>query len=242
VGLLQLSLASIHYMRSHYQEAIDIYKRLLLERREYIALHAYVALCYYKLDYYDVSQEVLQSYLQAVPDSATALNLKACNHFRLYNGKAAEAELLALQEKASASFEYAQDIIRHNLVQALHWPKAGAPALAHGSPSALTARKASRVSPRAGCLSRWRWRAADLAQALGCASGGALEPDYLLPAAKRPGGGLQAHPGPGSQRPTGLYPQGRRERVRGAGERFPGEPEAGTAVFPAGRGLCQRMR
>uniref|UniRef100_A0A3Q2QDN7 Intraflagellar transport protein 56 n=1 Tax=Fundulus heteroclitus TaxID=8078 RepID=A0A3Q2QDN7_FUNHE len=27
----QLSLASIHYMRSHYQEAIDIYKRLLLQ-------------------------------------------------------------------------------------------------------------------------------------------------------------------------------------------------------------------
>ena len=29
----QLSLASIHYMRSHYQEAIDIYKRILLDNR-----------------------------------------------------------------------------------------------------------------------------------------------------------------------------------------------------------------
>ena len=29
----QLTLASIHYMRSHYQEAIDIYKRILLENR-----------------------------------------------------------------------------------------------------------------------------------------------------------------------------------------------------------------
>lgn len=29
----QLSLASIHYMRSHYQEAIDIYKRILLQNR-----------------------------------------------------------------------------------------------------------------------------------------------------------------------------------------------------------------
>lgn len=27
----QLCLASIHYMRSHYQEAIDIYKRILLQ-------------------------------------------------------------------------------------------------------------------------------------------------------------------------------------------------------------------
>jgi len=29
----QLSLASIHYLRSHYQEAIDIYKRILLDNR-----------------------------------------------------------------------------------------------------------------------------------------------------------------------------------------------------------------
>ena len=33
----QLSLASIHYLRSHYQEAIDIYKRILLDNR-----HVYI--------------------------------------------------------------------------------------------------------------------------------------------------------------------------------------------------------
>jgi hypothetical protein len=64
--------------------------------REYLALNVYVALCYYKLDYYDVSQEVLAVYLQHFSDSAIAINLKACNHFRLYNGKAAEAEIKSL--------------------------------------------------------------------------------------------------------------------------------------------------
>ncbi|XP_077489527.1 tetratricopeptide repeat domain 26 [Amblyomma americanum] len=112
----QLSLASIHYLRAHYQEAIDIYKRILLENRDFLALNVYVALCYYKLDYYDVSQEVLAVYLQNFPDSATAINLKACNHFRLYNGKAAEAELKSLRERASPTFTYAQDLIKHNLV------------------------------------------------------------------------------------------------------------------------------
>ncbi|XP_011796948.1 PREDICTED: intraflagellar transport protein 56 [Colobus angolensis palliatus] len=112
----QLSLASIHYMRSHYQEAIDIYKRILLDNREYLALNVYVALCYYKLDYYDVSQEVLAVYLQQIPDSTIALNLKACNHFRLYNGRAAEAELKSLMGNASSSFEFAKELIRHNLV------------------------------------------------------------------------------------------------------------------------------
>lgn len=47
-----------------------------------MALNVYVALCYYKLDYYDVSQEVLGVYLAQHPTSAVANNLKACNLFR----------------------------------------------------------------------------------------------------------------------------------------------------------------
>jgi intraflagellar transport protein 56 len=111
----QLSLASIHYLRGHYQEAIDIYKRILSENREFLAINVYVAMCYYKLDYYDVSQEVLSIYLQSYPDSVIASNVKACNHFRLYNGKAAESELLTLLEKTSHSCKYAEDLIKHNL-------------------------------------------------------------------------------------------------------------------------------
>eukprot|EP00741_Cyanophora_paradoxa_P016143 tig00000042_g15583.t1 len=113
----QLSLASIHYLRSHFQEATDIYKRLLLENREYQALNVYVALCYYKLDYYDVSLEILAVYLQGHPDSTIAINLKACNHFRLYNGKAAEAELKVLADMATSVHSGMEnDLIRHNLV------------------------------------------------------------------------------------------------------------------------------
>ena len=35
----QLSLAAVHYLRAHYQEAIDIYKRLVLQNKELLALH-----------------------------------------------------------------------------------------------------------------------------------------------------------------------------------------------------------
>uniref|UniRef100_A0A7S0WYC0 Intraflagellar transport protein 56 n=1 Tax=Chlamydomonas leiostraca TaxID=1034604 RepID=A0A7S0WYC0_9CHLO len=111
----QLSLASIHYQRSHFQEATDIYKRLLLENREFLALNVYVALCYCKLDYYDVSLEILQVYLDKFRDSAVAVNLKACNTFRMYNGKAAEAEIKTLAE-ASGGSHLENDLIRHNLV------------------------------------------------------------------------------------------------------------------------------
>ncbi|RKO86192.1 Tetratricopeptide repeat protein 26 [Blyttiomyces helicus] len=73
-------------------------------------------MCYYKLDYYDVSQEVLSVYLQHYPDSLIGVNLKACNHFRLYNGKAAEAELKALTEKMSPNLKFADCLLEHNLV------------------------------------------------------------------------------------------------------------------------------
>jgi intraflagellar transport protein 56 len=110
----QLSLAAIHYLRNHYQEATDIYKRLLLENRDDVALNVYVAMCYYKLDYYDVSLEILAVYLQSFPDSAVAINLKACNHFRLYNGKAAEGELKILTDQGVNLND--NDLIKHNLV------------------------------------------------------------------------------------------------------------------------------
>jgi hypothetical protein len=35
----QLSLAAVHYLRAHYQEAIDIYKRLVLQNKDLMALH-----------------------------------------------------------------------------------------------------------------------------------------------------------------------------------------------------------
>ena len=69
---------------------------------------------FYKLDYYDVSLEILAVYLQSHPDSAIAINLKACNHFRLYNGKAAEAELKVLGDQGLNLQD--NDLIRHNVV------------------------------------------------------------------------------------------------------------------------------
>ena len=46
--------------------------------------------------------------------SAIGVNLKACNHFRLYNGKAAEAELKVLIDKGVNI--QSNELIRHNMV------------------------------------------------------------------------------------------------------------------------------
>ncbi|OXA51847.1 Intraflagellar transport protein 56 [Folsomia candida] len=145
----QLSLASMHYLRQDYQnfakldndatgvtshlvdlivstssaEEVHFVQALLQIPREYIALNVYVALCYHRLEYFDVSQEVLAVYLQAFPGSAIALNLRACNTFRLYTGAAAEKDLKPLlnlmnqeDQTKNGMFSSAYDLIRHNLV------------------------------------------------------------------------------------------------------------------------------
>lgn len=113
----QLSIASIYYLKAKYQESIDIYKKCLLEKRDLSALPVYLAMCYYKLDYYDVSQEVLNSYLSKYEhNSMIAINMRACNHYRLYNGRAAEQELKQLIDNSSPNFSFAKELIRHNLV------------------------------------------------------------------------------------------------------------------------------
>jgi intraflagellar transport protein 56 len=117
----QLSLAAIHCLRSHYQQAIDIYKKILAKNKSYLAVNVYLALCYYKLDYYDISMEMLQQYLEKYPDSPIAVNMRACNQYRLYNSKAAETELKALKSLASSELNFAKDIILHNTVSYLRY-------------------------------------------------------------------------------------------------------------------------
>ena len=83
--------------------------------------------------------QVLAVYLQHYPTSVIAMNLKACNHFKLYNGKAAEQELKTLMQdhmtgspagkgykKACTASEstfwslfpgsFGKDLLQHNLV------------------------------------------------------------------------------------------------------------------------------
>lgn len=109
----QLSLAGLHFLRGQYQEAIDIYKRVLLDNKNMLAVNVYVALCYYKLDYFGMSQEVLEMYLATYPDSTIATNLKACNRFRMFNGAAAEQDIKHLLDGTD---QFGIDLIRHNLV------------------------------------------------------------------------------------------------------------------------------
>lgn len=128
----KLALAVVNFSRNNYQEAADTFKKVLLEHKDYEAINIYIAMCYYKLDYYDVSLELLSNYYEMYPKSFVAANLKACNQFKLYNGDSAlaeyrncfydenvEANVLAddfkIRKNAKLSPKIA-DVFEHNLV------------------------------------------------------------------------------------------------------------------------------
>ncbi|GMF18411.1 unnamed protein product [Phytophthora lilii] len=91
----QLALAATSFAQLNFKEAAEIYKRLLSESNKGsqeggLALHVYLALCYFKLGYDDVALEVVAVYLISHPDSFFATNLKASCNFRLYSAREAK--------------------------------------------------------------------------------------------------------------------------------------------------------
>ncbi|CAK8695657.1 unnamed protein product [Clavelina lepadiformis] len=111
----KLCYTSIQFLRSHYREAMQHYNHQINLNKDYHALQIYAALCAYKLEYYEYCIDHLAEYLQYYPDSAIASNLKACVHFRLYDGKAAEGELKHYLDVASPS-AFGSEFINHNKV------------------------------------------------------------------------------------------------------------------------------
>ena len=117
VGYLenQMSLAAIHYLRANYQDAIDLYQKILSENPDYIALNVYIAMCMFKLEQYQESNDTVDQYLSAISDSAVALNLKSCDYFRLFSEDVAESQLLQIKKFGSSSFTFTDGLINHNL-------------------------------------------------------------------------------------------------------------------------------
>lgn len=112
----QLSLAAIHYLRASYTDAIEIYQKILTLHPEFLALNVYIAMCLFKLDRFDESNETVDQYLAENSDSAVGLNLKACDYLRLFDSEIAESQLLQINKFSSASYSFIQALIQHNVV------------------------------------------------------------------------------------------------------------------------------
>ena len=85
--------------------------------KKYDALNIYLAMCYYKSEYFDIALDLVNHYLAIHPDSIIASNLKACIEYSSTgNDKEAKKILLDMQTitKKSDLIED-NDILRHNL-------------------------------------------------------------------------------------------------------------------------------
>lgn len=87
----RLSIASVHFKRKHYADALAIYKGLWSFNQDWLAVRLYITVCYFKMEFYDVAHQLLGLYLRHYPDSAMALNLKACIMFKMASGGARSA-------------------------------------------------------------------------------------------------------------------------------------------------------
>ena len=111
----QLCLAAVHYLRGHYDDCIEIYKRLLQENKSKHSLYVYLALCYYQQEQYEMSLETIQIYLNQFPQSPYAINIKACNKFMISSSKEADEEQQKLQKAyEGGSLFDDNDLLRHN--------------------------------------------------------------------------------------------------------------------------------
>ena len=112
----ELSLAALHYLKNEQEEAIEIYKKIFMDKK-YDALNIYLAMCYYKLEFYDISLDLVNHYLTIHSDSIVANNLKAAIEYSSTgNDKAAKEIILNLQNitKSSDIIED-NDLLKHNL-------------------------------------------------------------------------------------------------------------------------------
>jgi intraflagellar transport protein 56 len=112
----QMSLAAMHYMRASFADALDVYNKVLLQHPDFIALHVYVAMCQFKLDQFERSNESVDQYLAVISDSAVGLNLKACVYLRLFDAEIAQSQILQVRKFSSAAYSFVDALVQHNLV------------------------------------------------------------------------------------------------------------------------------
>eukprot|EP00768_Dysnectes_brevis_P005483 gnl/Dysnectes_brevis/3980_a5188_459.p1 GENE.gnl/Dysnectes_brevis/3980_a5188_459~~gnl/Dysnectes_brevis/3980_a5188_459.p1 ORF type:complete len:550 (-),score=206.29 gnl/Dysnectes_brevis/3980_a5188_459:42-1646(-) len=88
----QLALAGVHYLRSHFEQALECYEEVSATQPDSPALLLYMAMCYYRLGQYDRCLPLLEGYMERAEESITSLNLLSCVHYQMgHPEKALEA-------------------------------------------------------------------------------------------------------------------------------------------------------
>uniref|UniRef100_A0AC35UG54 TPR_REGION domain-containing protein n=1 Tax=Rhabditophanes sp. KR3021 TaxID=114890 RepID=A0AC35UG54_9BILA len=112
----EMCAAAMNFSRFHYNESINMYKKMLEENPSFLAINYYIALCLYRLDYHDASLSLLNLYLEAHPGSTTAINLVSANRYRLGTPDQAFNEIRHLSHLMDEETFFGRNLLRHNAV------------------------------------------------------------------------------------------------------------------------------
>ena len=53
---------ALYYLKKEQEKAIEIYNKIFIDKK-YDALNVYLAMCYYKLEYYDIALNLVNNFL-----------------------------------------------------------------------------------------------------------------------------------------------------------------------------------
>lgn len=111
-------MAALQFLKNEHEDAIEIYKKVYMDKK-YDAVNVYLAMCYYKLEYFDIALDLVNHYLTSHKDSVIANNLKAALEYNSTgNDKAAQSYIVALQDQCksnTANIIEENDLLRHNM-------------------------------------------------------------------------------------------------------------------------------
>ncbi len=112
----QLCSAGLKFIKGEFEEAIEIYKKLYMDKK-YDALNIYLAMCYYKLEFYDIALDLVNHYLTNYKTSIVATNLKSAIEYNSTgNYKAAQNLINSLQENSKiGNIIENDDLLKHNM-------------------------------------------------------------------------------------------------------------------------------
>lgn len=109
----QLSLAAIHYQRTHYKQSIETYESMLDQYPDYTTFNAYIAMCYYRMDFAEKCIELIQQVSLRNGESLTTVNLKACAIYKLSGSEAAMEVYNKLYEELPRLKQH--PLLKHNM-------------------------------------------------------------------------------------------------------------------------------
>ena len=74
------------------KKLLKFIKKIFIDKK-YDALNIYLAMCYYKLEYYDIALDLVNHYLSIYNDSIIANNLKASIEYSSTGNEKAEKDI-----------------------------------------------------------------------------------------------------------------------------------------------------